>query len=98
MTPQLTSVAQIIQNYQINDTSLYYLNESGIIKIIIVEQTEYIHQDDLSDLEKIIRIQQELNINMESMDIVINLIDKIKTLQIENKTLKNLLSMHTRDF
>jgi len=98
MTTQLTSVAQIIQHYQIDDTSLYYLNESGIIKIIIVEQTEYIHQDDLSDLEKIIRIQQELNINMESMDIVINLIDKIKTLQIENKTLKNLLSMHTRDF
>lgn len=97
MTTQLTSVAQIIQYYQIDDTSLYYLNESGIIKIIIVEQTEYIHQDDLSDLEKIIRIQQELNINMESMDIVINLIDKIKTLQIENKTLKNLLSMHTRD-
>ena len=67
---------------------MYRLNESGIIKILTIEEIEYIHHEELPELERIIRIQQELNINFEAMDIVLNLIEKIKELQLENNVLK----------
>ena len=71
-----------------NVSSLYHLNELGIIKILTIEETDYIHHNELPELERIIRIQQDLNISFEAMDIVINLLEKIKELQSENDALK----------
>ena len=85
---QHSTIAQIIEYYPIELSSLYHLNESGIIKILTIEETEYIHHDELPELERIIRIQQDLNISFEAMDIVINLLEKIKELQSENDALK----------
>jgi hypothetical protein len=85
---QLSSIAQIIEFYPIEISSLYHLNESGIIKILTIEETEYIHHDELPELERIIRIQQELNISYDTMDVVLDLIGKIEKLQIENNALK----------
>jgi len=85
---QHSTIAQITEYYPIEISSLYYLNESGIIKILTIEETEYIHHDELPDLERILRIQQDLNIGFEAMDIVINLLEKIKELQLENEALK----------
>ena len=85
---QHSSIAQRIEYYPIELSSLYHLNESGIIKILTIEETEYIHHDELPELERIIRIQQDLNISFEAMDIVINLLEKIKELQSENDALK----------
>jgi hypothetical protein len=85
---QHATIAQIIEYYPIKINSLYRLNESGIIKILTIEEIEYIHHEELPELERIIRIQQELNINFEAMDIVLNLIEKIKELQLENNVLK----------
>ena len=85
---QHSTIAQIIEYYPIELSSLYHLNESGIIKILTIEETEYIHHDELPELERIIRIQQDLNISFEAIDIVINLLEKIKELQSENDALK----------
>ena len=85
---QHSTIAQIIEYYPIELSSLYHLNESGIIKILTIEETDYIHHDELPELERIIRIQQDLNISFETMDIVINLLEKIKELQSENDSLK----------
>jgi chaperone modulatory protein CbpM len=85
---QHSTIAQITEYYPIEMSSLHHLNESGIIKILKIEETEYIHHDELPELERIIRIQQDLNISFEAMDIVLNLIEKIKALQLENNVLK----------
>ena len=85
---QHSTIAQITEYYPIEISSLHHLNESGIIKILTIEETEYIHHDELPELERIIRIQQDLNISFEAMDIVINLLEKIKELQSENDALK----------
>lgn len=85
---QHATITQIIEYYPIEISSLYHLNETGIIKILTIENTDYIHHEELPELERIIRIQQELNINFEAMDIVLNLIEKIKELQLENNVLK----------
>ena len=86
---QHSTIAQIIEYYPIELSSLYHLNELGIIKILTIEETDYIHHNELPELERIIRIQQDLNISFEAMDIVINLLEKIKELQSENDRLQN---------
>jgi hypothetical protein len=89
----LSTLAQIIEYYPIEISSLYHLHYSGIIKIVTIDETEYIHHEELPELERILRIQQELNISFDTMDVVLNLIEKINELQIENDILKNKLNL-----
>tara|TARA_R110001583_G_scaffold123082_1_gene274445 strand:+ start:67057 stop:67329 length:273 start_codon:yes stop_codon:yes gene_type:complete len=65
------------------------LNEMGLIEIITIKQFQYIHQDKIADIEKMIRIHYELNVNLEGIDIVLNLLQKIEDLQNELITAKN---------
>ncbi len=74
------------------------LHEEGLISITTLEQTSYLHQDKISDVEKMIRIHQELNINTEGIDAVFNLLQKIDSLQNELNKLHNRLRLYENDF
>jgi hypothetical protein len=69
----------------------------GLIEIEIIEQQQFIHQDQISDLERIIRLHNELNVNLEGIDVVFNLLAKERELRNELNTLKNRLSLYESD-
>ena len=69
----------------------------GLIKIEIIEQNQFIHQDQISDLEKIIRLHNELNVNLEGIDVVFNLLEKERELRNELIVLKNRLRLYEND-
>ncbi len=73
------------------------LSTYGLIEIHIIEENRFILQERLSDIEKMIRIHHDLNVNLESIDVIFNLIDRIDTLQSELKSLKNRLSLYEED-
>jgi hypothetical protein len=70
------------------------LNEIGLIQITNIEESNYIHQDKINDIEKIIRIHRDLEINIEGIDIAFNLLQKIDELENELNTLKNRLRIY----
>ncbi|WP_291866856.1 chaperone modulator CbpM [Maribacter sp.] len=70
------------------------LDNIGLIKLETFEQQKFIHQDKISDLEKIIRLHHELHVNIEGIDIVFNLIEKELKLQEEINSLKNRLRLY----
>lgn len=70
------------------------LNEMGLIEIQTIEKLEYIHEDTLFEMEKIIRMYQELDINLEGIDIVFNLLQKIENLQLELISIKTRLRLY----
>ncbi|WP_372792362.1 chaperone modulator CbpM [Lutibacter sp.] len=78
-------------HYDVEMSFFNSLNEFGLIEIISVEETQYIHHDKISDVEKMIRIHQELNVNIEGIDVVLNLLEKIEELQKELIITKNKL-------
>jgi hypothetical protein len=70
------------------------LNEEGMIEVTTVEETEYIHEDQLSKLEKIVRLYNDLDINLEGIETVIQLLNQINDLQDEITNLKNRLRLY----
>jgi hypothetical protein len=66
----------------------------GLIQIQIIAEKQFIHQDQISDLEKIIRLHNELNMNLEGIDVVFNLLKKEKALRDELNALKNRLRLY----
>jgi hypothetical protein len=87
-------INQLCTHYKVEMSFFSSLNEFGLIEIKTFEQSHYIHQDKVNDIEKIIRMHQELDINFEGIDTIFNLLEKIKALQTELITTKNRLRLY----
>ena len=70
------------------------LEEYGLIETIIVDETLCVSGNDLSKLEQIVRLHQELNINAEGIDAINNLLKRIENMQNEINELRNKLSFY----
>jgi hypothetical protein len=73
---------------------LYSLAKAGLIEIVLVEAAEYIYEDQLNDLEKIVRMHYELDINLEGIETVIHLLERINEMEDEITHLKNRLRLY----
>ena len=90
-TKNLILLNNLCTHYNIEISFFNSLNEFGLVEIISVEEVQYIHLNKITDLEKMIRIHQELNVNIEGIDVVLNLLEKIEELQNELIITKNKL-------
>ena len=70
------------------------LQEAGLIEVITINETEYIHESQLNELEKIVRLYYELDINREGIETVTHLLQRINDMQDEIMFLKNRLRLY----
>jgi hypothetical protein len=75
-------------HYQIEQSFVSNLYESGLIEITTIEETGCIHANQLSSLEKYVRLYYDLQINVEGIEAITHLLDRIKELQHEVRRLK----------
>lgn len=67
------------------------LNDYGLIEIETRDAVQFVHQDNLPELEKMLRLHHELGINFEGIDTIFHLLEKIDQLQQELLEAKNRL-------
>ena len=81
-------------HYHIEFSFINSLHEFGLVEITTVRQVQYISEEQVSDLERIIRLYQDLDLNLEGIDVVFNLLRQVSELQKEILTLKNRLNLY----
>jgi hypothetical protein len=84
-------------SHQVEIAFVRSLEEYGLVQTIIVDETLCVPGNELSKLEQIVRLHQELNINSEGIDVIINLLQRIENLQKENNELRNKLNLYEKD-
>ncbi|QDO95142.1 MerR family transcriptional regulator [Formosa sediminum] len=89
-------VETICVKYNIEPVFLDELNDNGLLDIITIKNQKCLHQNTLSDLEKMIRLHHELEVNIEGIDIVFNLLKKVNELQNQLTQTKNKLEFYER--
>lgn len=65
------------------------LEDSGLIRVTSVESSTYIPLDELQKLEKFIRLHYDLDINIEGIETINHLLEKIEDMQKEILQLRN---------
>ena len=85
---------KLCELYKVEMTFFSSLNEIGLIQITTIEDSNYIHQDKINDIEKMIRMHRDLEINIEGIDIAFNLLQKIDELENELNIIKNRLKIY----
>jgi vacuolar-type H+-ATPase subunit I/STV1 len=92
-TKNLIPANEFCVHHNIAISFISSLHDNGLIKITTIEETIYIHRNQLPELERIIRFSSELDINIEGIESIIHLLNRIKEMQKEIKVLKNRLDM-----
>jgi len=81
-------------SHNIEITFINSLQDAGLIEVTIINETEYIHESQLNELEKIVRLYYELDINLEGIETVTHLLQRINDMQDEIIFLKNRLRLY----
>lgn len=85
------------KHQNIDLTVINALHDSGLIKITISENTLYLPENQLPDLEKMLRLYYDMDINLEGIETITHLLSNIHELQQQIRLLKNKLSIYEQD-
>ncbi len=95
-TDELILADEFCSYYNAEISFLNSLQQFGLIQITSVEETYYIPHTELKKLEQLTRLHYDLNINLEGLDAITHLLEKVTELQSEITILKNKLSFHEK--
>ncbi|MVZ63343.1 chaperone modulator CbpM [Sphingobacterium humi] len=87
MEKTLFKVIDICRSGRIEHTFIQELHQNGLIEIIIQEEQEFIEEEQIPQIERFSNWHYELELNVQGIEVVQHLIDRIEKLQEEIKVL-----------
>ncbi len=90
----LISIEEICKVHHIEISFIYLLKDYGLIHIIEVEKHPHIPFSEITTVERILRMHSELEINLEGIDAIHHLLQRITNMQEELTYLKNKLRLY----
>ena len=92
----MVAASEFCTSHNVEISFLYSLSESGLLEITNVEETVFINQEQLPELEKLVRLHYDMDINLEGIEAIHHLLQQMKTMQDEMRVLKNKLALYEK--
>lgn len=93
-TESLISVNQFCVYHQIDFSFINSLQQFGLIEVIADKEEEFIPADKVKELEKLVRLHYEMDINLEGIEAILHLLERLNATNHEVALLKNRLSLY----
>lgn len=90
----LVDVNELCVSHNIEISFITSLQKTGLIEITSIDDDWFIDTGQLLQLEKCIRLYYDLDINIEGIETITHLLDRITTLQDEICDLRNRLRLY----
>jgi len=90
----LILTTQFCEFHQVEFTFINSLNDFGLIETVLLEDKQYLPVDQLKKLEKMIHLHYDLDINIEGIEAISHLLQRVDHLNAELKTIKNKLDFY----
>ncbi len=94
MQTELITITEYCNNYKVEPSFIGSLEEGGLIEITIIDQEKFIPVTQLYELEKYTRWHYDLRINMEGIDAIRHLLERVNTMKSEIEKLKTKISLY----
>jgi len=95
-TEDLISITRFCEYHQVEFSFVNALREFGLVSFVNVEEINYIPLEEVRNIEKMIRLHYELDINIEGIEAISHLLNRVNTLQAELNQLRNRLEFYER--
>lgn len=96
MEPQLIPASDFCVHYNIEVTFLHTLQDYGLLHTTTVNETLFIDADEMLVVEKIIHLHRDLDINLEGIDAILQLLNRLEKTEAELTRLRNKLRLYER--
>lgn len=96
MQTELIIVSEYCQKCHIEPSFIDLLEESGLIEIRTESGEHYLLVAQLPDVERYSRMYYDLSINMEGIDAIHHLLDRMELMKREINVLRNQLYVYRR--
>jgi len=93
-TEYLVAVDEFCASHNIEISFISSLQQTGLIEITTIEQTGFIVADQLSKVEKYIRFHYDLDINLEGIETISHMLERIQSMHDEITELRNRLRLY----
>jgi hypothetical protein len=93
-TEYMIDIREFCSFHNIEVSFVISLNQSGLIELKKVNDAEFIEAAQLQQLEKYVHLYYELDINLEGIETINYLLERIGSMQEEIKSLSNRLRLY----
>ncbi len=93
-TENLIALEEFCASHNIEISFISSLQQTGLIEITRIMETGFIDSGQLKKLEKIVNFYYELDINLEGIETITHLLERMSSLQDEIIELKNRLRLY----
>jgi chaperone modulatory protein CbpM len=83
-------------HHNVEMSFIYSLDESGLIEITKVEEKIFVPISQLSHLEKLVRLYYQMDINLEGIETITYLLQRLDEMQQHIALLTNKLSIYEK--
>ena len=84
-------------HHNIELSFIYSLKESGLIEITTVEEKVFVPVNQLRQLERLVRLYYEMDINLEGIETITYLLERMNDMQQQLAQLTNRLSLYENE-
>lgn len=96
-TEEMIIVNEFCIHHNIEFSFINALQQSGLIEITQAEEKWYVHENQLPQLEKMVRLYYEMDINLEGIETITYLLSRMNQMQQDIMQLKNRLGIYEKD-
>jgi len=93
-TKHLIAANDICIHHHVEYTFIASLKEAGLLEVTVIDAAPYIPEAELQKLERMIRLHNELEINVAGIEAITHLLQRIEQMQEEMRILRNRLGVN----
>ena len=90
-TENLIDVNEFCIYHNVEISFIHSLHQSGLLETVVIKETIFIRAEQLQHLEKLSRLHYEMDINLEGIEAITHLLQRINEMQTELSKLRNQL-------
>ena len=91
---KLIPASDFCASHNIEVSFIRSLQETGLMEVTTIEETVYLQANQLQELERIVHLYFELDINLEGIETINHLLQRINCMQDEILSLRNRLRIY----
>ncbi len=96
-TGQLIAVEVFATHQGLEAAFVHALHERGLIRITVVQEQHFLEPDELTRIEQLARMHYDLEINLEGLEAITHLLDRMDAAQRDLRTLRDRLRIYEED-
>lgn len=85
---------ELCRQHGIEPEFIFSLYEYGLIEVTTKEEKVFVEEEQLRELEKMIRLHYELNVNLDGIDVIHHLLKRLEAAQKQITDLNNKLNFY----